>query len=153
MLEFKQVKEVQQDYGDEAIKVLSNKMTEYGLENLQDTLRQEIVINGQSSDLNVYMAFYAEYINAGRKPGKFAPPQAISDWCDRRGFNGGEHNKQGFNTATYPVNFKIARDGIEARPFLNLFLDLYPKYDTRFADALAIDVINDLELDKLGDEK
>jgi hypothetical protein len=153
MLEFKEVKKVQQDYGDEAIKVLSSKMDEYGLENLQDTLRQEIVTDGQSSDLNVYMAFYGEFVDSGRKPGKFAPVQVISDWCDRRGFNGGEHNKQGFNTATYPVNFKIARDGIEARPFLNLFLDLYPKYDTRFADALAIDVIEGLDLESLENKK
>lgn len=149
MSDFNNVNKVLEDYGSKAIEVLTSKMDAYGLENLQGTLHKEITTDQTSSTLNVYMAFYGEYVDSGRKPGKFAPVQVISDWCDRRGFNGGAKNKRGFNTATYPVNFKIARDGIKARPFLNEFVKLYPSYENKIYNALEEDVLKEIDIKQL----
>ena len=51
---------------------------------------------------------YARYVDVGRKKGKWAPPQAIKDWCKVKGID---------QKYAYVINKKIFEEGIEASLF------------------------------------
>lgn len=133
-------------YGKDAIEAMNKYLDENGIENLQKSMTKKVENKAATSTLTVQMAHYGEYIDSGRKPNsKFPPPQAISDWCDRRNIEGGEHNSKGFNIATYPISRKIAIDGIEPKPFLHLFEDLFPWYEKQFEEALKLDILKQFD--------
>jgi hypothetical protein len=142
-----EVNKLLEKYGKDSIEAMNKALDDYGIENLQKSMTQKVEGLETTSILTVQMAFYGEYIDSGRKAGsKFPPPNVISDWCDRRGI--GESRPGGFNTLTYPISRKIAIDGIEPRPFLNEFTDLYKTYDNLFAEALKKDVLQ--QFDKIN---
>ena len=73
--------------------------------------------------------FYWIYVEYGRKPGRFVPPDVILDWMDAKGIRPApkvykrepkvkqseESRKKGL---AYAINLKIFRQGIKALPFL-----------------------------------
>lgn len=57
---------------------------------------------------------YIQYVNDGRKPGKFAPVNAIKDWCKAKGID---------PKFSYPINLKIKRVGIAPTKFIDEVLN------------------------------
>ncbi len=139
------VNELLEKYGSDAIERMNTMLTDYEIENLQGTMKKNVEKGDNVSTLRVAMGFYGKYIDSGRKPNsRFPPPNIISNWCDRRNIGDGKTDKNGFNTATYPISRKIAIDGIKPRPFLHTFDDLMSKYEKRFQKALKDDVLKAL---------
>ena len=52
----------------------------YATGNLGDTMQKIIEIEGTHFSVSIELASYWEYVNDGRKPGKFPPPYRIQEW-------------------------------------------------------------------------
>jgi hypothetical protein len=73
---------------------------------LRDTIKA--VVN--NSELSFKMTNYAYYVDKGRKKGKFAPPQAIRDWCKVKGID---------QRLAYVINRSIMENGIKPTFFFS----------------------------------
>ena len=83
---------------------------------------------------------YAEYIDQGRRAGSAMPPTtAIQEWATTRGI------PNDLNTA-FAIAVAIGRDGIPARPFIEMTLDqALDLYEDLIADAAVLDLDSMLE--------
>lgn len=75
-------------------------------------------------ELSFELTAYARYVDQGRKPGKYAPPDAIKKWCKVKGIK---------QSLAYVINRKIYLDGIKAS---NFFTDAYDKNMENLDDQL-----------------
>lgn len=75
-------------------------------------------------ELSFELTDYARYVDQGRKPGKYAPPDAIKKWCKVKGIK---------QSLAYVINIKIYLDGIKAS---NFFTDAYDKNMENLDDQL-----------------
>jgi hypothetical protein len=57
---------------------------------------------------------YGQWVELGRKPGKFAPVKAIEEWCRIRNID---------EKYAYPINYKIYKLGIKPTPFVSNIID------------------------------
>lgn len=67
------------------------------------SVRSEVTTTGQRVDLDIYAEEYADFIQSGRKKGKFPPVQPIKDWMNAKGIE---------EKALYPIMKKIKEEGI-----------------------------------------
>lgn len=92
----------------------------------------------------ISLASYWKYIEYGRKPGKFPPPNAILSWVKTkpilpRPMNGlkAPSDKQ----LAFLIGRKIARDGIKPGNQFNQALnDTWERWKDRISQAISIDI-------------
>lgn len=77
-------------------------------------------------ELSFELTDYAKYVDQGRKPGKYAPVDAIKKWCKVKGIK---------QSLAYVINRKIYLDGIKAS---NFFTDAYEKNMANLDDQLDL---------------
>jgi hypothetical protein len=81
---------------------------------------------------------YVQYVNDGRRPGKWAPVKAIEDWCKVKGID---------KKFSYPINLKIKTVGIKPTKFFDKVLSdkRIDSYTNKLEDVLGgkIDAILD----------
>ena len=98
------------------------------------------------------MAYYWKYIEYGRRPGKFPPPNKILDWVKikpviPRPVNGIKPTEK---QLAFLISRKIARDGIEAGNQFKEALDLcWDKNKNIISDAISLDLASNIELIKI----
>lgn len=81
---------------------------------------------------------YAKYVENGRRPGKFPPPNKILDWVKVRFPNASSIRQQ---QISFLVARKIAKLGIPAGNQLqNAINQVYPKYDKEINEAILKDL-------------
>ena len=83
--------------GKVASKGLVNSI-EYKFSDAVSTIRIDFLYNS-----------YGEWVQLGRKPGKFAPLKNIISWCKAKGIN---------EKFAYAINYKIKEKGIKPFPFV-----------------------------------
>jgi hypothetical protein len=97
--------------------------------------------NGNLS-IKLLAEFYWVYVNYGRRPGKFVPPDALLEWLKVKGITPtpkiykrepkvrqSEENR--LKSLAYAINLKIFRQGIKAVPFLEQSVSyIEKKYQT-----------------------
>ena len=119
-------------------------------------LRKQYVRSGGDRSDDLYKSFsykikgftivvfandYAIYVNDGRKPGKYAPVDAIRDWVDDKL---GLYFSEGDQVA-FLVNRKIFKEGIEARNFVEKTLkSVEDQVKDLIAQAIAQNLIDKL---------
>lgn len=87
----------------------------------------------------LYHTDYFKYYDEGTSP-HWAPIQPLKDWVAAKQRNGMLPEVPGL---PYMVQWKIARDGTEGRDvFERACMEVIPRYEGRFADALAQDFID-----------
>lgn len=106
--------------------------------------------NKISADIS--LAKYWKYVEYGRKPGKFPPPNKISKWIKvkpikPRPINGIKPNKK---QLTFLISRKIAKKGIQAGNQFSDALDLvWNKHKDNISNAISLDLEYNIDLIKI----
>jgi hypothetical protein len=121
---------------------------------LLDTLRAEVKSpSGNARDLaallTVYVADYARYVEAGRRPGaRKVPLDVLIAWIKRRRVGVGRTAKGRFTKRVmsvtqlaYAIQQAIYRRGIRGRPFIQAAFDAGQKQLETWLDGHALDFI------------
>lgn len=101
---------------------------------------------------SISLAHYWKYVEYGRRPGKFPPPNKILDWVKikpvlPRPVNGIKPTEK---QLAFLISRKIARDGIEAGNQFKEALDLcWAKNKNKISDAISIDLQANIDLIKI----
>lgn len=74
---------------------------------------------------------YGEFVDRGRKKGKFAPISKIKQWCSIRGIP---------QSAAYAINNKIFRFGIKPTNFMLPLFEIEKKFFAKAESAFTKDV-------------
>lgn len=88
--------------------------TKVGVNTLVDgRIFQEIETDVEDVELvNLLVNDYITYIESGRRPGTYPPPNVIAEWCQRRGIPSD-------NRTVYLICRSIYEKGIPARPIFD----------------------------------
>lgn len=88
--------------------------TKVGVNTLVDgRIFQEIETDVEDVELvNLLVNDYIQYIESGRRPGTYPPPNVIAEWCQRRGIPSD-------NRTVYLICRSIYEKGIPARPIFD----------------------------------
>ena len=92
---------------------LKDELIEKGKEasgTLVNSIRTNIRTDGSSFLIEVFAEDYLRFVDQGRKPGKFPPPENIRSWILLKGIA---------EEAAFPIARKIATQGIAATPVVN----------------------------------
>lgn len=101
---------------------------------------------------SISLANYWKYVEYGRRPGKFPPPNKILDWIKikpviPRPVNGIKPTEK---QLAFLISRKISRDGIEAGNQFKEALDLtWAKNKDYISDAISTDLAANIELIKI----
>lgn len=127
MIELKHTKQLLLDWGEDVKREMAMFL------DFTQNLKNNIVVkyDDNTESLKLSMPGYAIFVDKGRKPGKMPPLQNISDWCDSRGID---------NKFAFPIARKIGEQGIEARPFLNIFKDKVPELIAKLKESISEDI-------------
>jgi len=112
----------------------------------------EIQFETNSYSGSISLANYWKYVEYGRRPGKFPPPNKILDWVKikpviPRPVNGIKPTEK---QLAFLISRKIARDGIEAGNQFKEALDLtWAKNKNKISDAISIDLQSNIDLIKI----
>ena len=88
--------------------------TKVGVNTLVDgRIFQEIETDVEDVEIvNLLVNDYIQYIESGRQPGSYPPPNVIAEWCQRRGIPSD-------NRTVYLICRSIYENGIPARPIFD----------------------------------
>ena len=78
---------------------------------------------------------YGRYVDQGRKKGKYAPPQAIKDWCKIKGID---------QSLAFVINRKIFEKGIKPSLFFTTAYEENIKNIDKYLDMYMDDMIDEL---------
>lgn len=79
---------------------------------------------------------YGRYVNYGRRPGKFAPPNKIKEWCRIKGIP---------EEYSFAINMNIFKFGITPTPFYNAFFKNIALLEKEVLDTLGQDVLDQMK--------
>jgi hypothetical protein len=81
---------------------------------LVNSIRTAVRSDGNKFVIEVFAEDYLRFVDKGRAPGKFPPPEAIRSWVAIKGLP---------EEAAFPIARKIALQGIPATPIVNPSLE------------------------------
>lgn len=111
---------------------------------LINSVEYEVVTEKYSTSVVLHLADYWKYVERGRRPGKFPPPDAIRKWIEvkpilPRPFKNGKLPTT--EQLTFLIGRKIKEKGIEPSPALELSVETVNKvYMPMLEEAFALDV-------------
>lgn len=116
----------------------------YATGNLGDTMEKIIEIDETSFSVKISLADYWDYVENGRRPGKFPPPNRIKEWISVKPISP-YAMKNGklptTNQLAYLIGRKISLEGTEPKPFFQP-----AKEDALSQFELAIDLAVDADI-------
>ena len=89
---------------------------------LYDSFEKIIEIGEDYYSVKISLADYWQYVNDGRKPGKFPPPPAIKNWIEVKPVNPyplPNGKTPSIQQLTFLISRKIANEGIEPTNFFD----------------------------------
>lgn len=127
------VYKVMKDFGTVTVREMKKKLKASGKVasgDLYNSINYQIVDNGDTLSLAFAMEDYGQYVNEGRKPGKFPPLNAIKKWLKIKGID---------EDAAFPIAKHIEREGIEPTYFMLISNTKYKNYQNKLEKAYAKD--------------
>ena len=112
---------------------------------LYDSFEKIIEIGEDSYSVKISLADYWKYVNGGRGPGKFPPPDAIRRWIEVKPIEPSPINGRTptVDQLTFLVSRKIAREGIEPTNFFDEAREATIRdFEERISLAIQEDVSN-----------
>lgn len=110
---------------------------------LANSATYDLNVSGNAIQITISLAEYWKYVEYGRRPGKFPPPDAILNWITTKGIlpttdsNGKLPTTQ---SLVFLIGRKIAEHGIEGtHDFEKAQNTILARYESRLADALTKD--------------
>ena len=116
---------------------------------LLNSIEYEVVTDDRSITVNLSLADYYKWVEEGREPGSFPPPDAILEWIKVKpvlpdGRSGRLPTEQ---QLAYLIGRKIAEEGIEPGYQLrDTMKDLADDMDDRINEAISLDISNSLDV-------
>ena len=120
----------------------ANKSYASGL--LGDTMRSIVQIYDDHYEVDIELQDYWQYVEHGRRPGKFPPPNKIKEWIEIKPVHPYPDAKGRMPTVdqlTFLIGRKIATEGTDPRPFFEK--NIQPTYE-HFQEAIALAIDEDL---------
>lgn len=113
---------------------------------LYDSFEKIIEIGEDYYSVKISLADYWEYVNNGRRPGKFPPPPAIRNWIEVKPVNPyplPNGKTPSVEQLTFLISRKIANEGIEPTNFFDKAKEQTIRdFEQRIDLAIAEDVSN-----------
>lgn len=143
-IEWRRLRQVLNDFADYVIRVSRENLGangSYASGLLGDSMEKIVEIGDNRFSVSIVLQDYWEYVENGRKPGKFPPPNRIREWIlvkpvrprpDSRG------KLPTVNQLAYLIGRKISLEGIPKRPFFRPAVEEAKAYYEE-AISLAID--------------
>ena len=130
-------------FGFAKYKGISNKIAS---KNLYNSVQVQTKKDGDITALQVLMLDYAQYVQAGRKPGKgYIPIKSLLEWIKDRKLKG--RNKKGQfitnESFAFAISANIKKFGIRPAPFLDVAMEKI------FNDPRITDIIGEEAYDEL----
>lgn len=117
--------------------------------NLANNITYRVVIDDDSYDVILNLEDYFQYVENGRRPGKFPPPDAILSWIRMKPviptetYDGKLPTE---NSLAYLIGRKIAKEGIQGNHvFEKTKEDIIPEYQSMIEQAIEKDVVSMIE--------
>lgn len=117
--------------------------------NLLNSIDYKVQYDDRAIWVELHLEDYYKWVENGREPGKFPPPEAILEWIrikpvipdDRDGRLPTEQQ------LAFLIGRKIAEEGIEPGNQLhNAMDDIYPQFEERIDEAIAQDINDAVEI-------
>jgi hypothetical protein len=118
---------------------------------LRDSIKVNVIDNGNSPIIEVLAEQYAQWVQSGRLPGKKGVPiSAIENWIKSRGLQGRNKKGQFINRRSFAfaIQNNIKKFGIRPSNFLDVALETIgndPKIMELIGDEAYEDLINLIE--------
>lgn len=147
LFKFPNLERVLNEYGQAVqdeykLRLLNDKKT--ASFNLVDSVRYIYTSNGRKFEISLNLAPYWRYVEYGRKPGKFPPPDKILEWVRIKPLLPRENDNGKLPTEkqlAYLIGRKIAKEGIEAGNQLQDTVDaINHTYTLKIYDAIDKDL-------------
>lgn len=125
LISFESLLAALQEYGEAVADLYRTKLNENEVNaggTLLNSVSTEVRVGEQGFSVVINLADYWKYVEYGRRPGKYPPPDAILRWVqikpviprpDKRGIIPSDRS------LAFLIGRKIAKEGIEARPLLH----------------------------------
>lgn len=111
---------------------------------LGDTMEKIITIDERGYKVEIKLADYWEYVENGRKPGKFPPVNRIKEWImikPVRPRPDGNGHLPTVNQLTFLIGRKIKNEGIDPKPFFKpAEEDTYKYFEESIYNAIKEDI-------------
>lgn len=153
MADLKNTAEVLSVYADEVSNLYRQKLIDgdaVATGNLVNSISTTVNISGTRAVVTLKLLDYWKNVEYGRKAGKFAPVDNITQWINIKPILPTESTTGDIPTEkqlSFLINRKIARDGIPARPYLAETLEeINEKYETLIIEALQRDFNEQVKL-------
>ncbi len=94
-------------FGQDYVKILVALLKQAGKSAsgaLINSIDSRIVVDAETAFIELLANDYLEYVDQGRKPGKYPPIRAISEWCRIKGIE---------SSAAFPIARSIYKFGIK----------------------------------------
>jgi hypothetical protein len=110
----------------------------------------DVQFNKGQNEVVVTMLDYWQYVNDGRKPGKYVPIKPLMKWIRAKGFNKnkttGKFQKFNIKGMAFAVSKNISKFGIAPTYFYDKAFDIFEKeFENEAYEALGIDIANFFE--------
>lgn len=114
MLDNKKLSELVQKYGLSVVIAQKNLLSKQLISGSNSDLVQSIDFKSKITAGKIEIDFtsneYGEFVNDGRKPGKYVPVSKLREWTRSKGIP---------DSAVFPINKKIFEKGIKPKPWIN----------------------------------
>jgi len=146
LISFQNLAKVLEEYGAavrDAYRLELDHQDKIASGNLSTTVRYIVVKGTKTYAVDLSLADYWEYVEDGRPPGGFPPPDKILKWIEirpiiPRPFNG---RLPTIKQLAYLIGRKIAREGVEPTPVLEAAsTTVYDEFLERIGAAITADL-------------
>ncbi len=141
-IDWQSLRKVLMEYGEYFIQQARNDLGNnhsYASGKLGDTMKTDVQIYDDHYEVNIILQDYWEYVDNGRKPGKFPPPNKIKKWIQIKPVPRGKLPT--VDQLAFLIGRKIATKGIDPAPFFKK--NIRPTYE-HFKEAIALAIDEDV---------
>lgn len=139
-MEFKSLKIFLQEWGQELTTKYKSALEarKYGI---ADSINFEVEINNTVYAVAIEIEDYWKWIEHGRGPGKFPPPDAITSWIRKKSIKPRDP-QMSERTLGYLIGRKISREGIKPKNILRDTVETMTDFEQGVREAILKDLVN-----------
>jgi len=146
-IDWQSLRRVLMEYGEYFIQQARNDLgsnRSYASGKLGDTMETDVQIYDDHYEVNIILQDYWKYVDNGRNPGKFPPPNKIKEWIQIKPvtpYPGKNGKLPTTDQLAFLIGRKIATKGIDPAPFFKK--NIRPT-EEHFKEAIALAIDEDV---------
>lgn len=152
LLKWDNLRKVLETIGTETVDAYRDNLTRDNKEasgNLIDSVKYKVEYDEKSIWVELSLKDYWKWVENGRKPGKFPPPDAIMDWIRIKPVVPDERNGRlpTEKQLTFLISRKIAEEGIEpGNQLRDALTDRRKEFEAMIEEAITKDIKEGLDI-------